>query len=263
VRILRHCGGVIGQAAYWPWCAGSVHRSCATTAADQVAGSFPPTLSCLIYGFALKPEVHNLKLGWLITRRLRAAGSWCRSTPTALLAFLSRAVAGLASRLERRRLTAAMVITELQQAGWRLAAARCRCSSMGRRQSAGALLNRADPAPLSPGAGGNCGASAPVRPGELFLFNNPGLTAVDFLCGGDRHRAHLDRTTGVETVGWCARRTPATLEQLLNGPKLPWEILDGQDTASGACWLDRAIVLLALLIGGWCSVCDSGNLCCC
>ena len=203
----------------------------------------PPTLQLLIYGFALNPEVHNLKLG-VVDYAQVAASRELVSALTANRIFLAssypRSEKELARQVERGELTAGLVIPP--NFSKRLASgdtARVQVFIDGvDANSAGIasgyiqqILRRFRP------EAGVLPPTAPVRTQVRFLYN-PGLTSSWFFVPGVIGLVLTLIATLVSAVTLVREKDSGTLEQLLMTPAGAWEIL-----------LAKILPLVVLLMG--------------
>ncbi|MCP9824858.1 ABC transporter permease [Synechococcus sp. EJ6-Ellesmere] len=212
----------------------------------------PPTLQLLIYGFALNPEVHNLRLGVVDYAQVSASRELV-SALTANRIFLAssypRSERELARQVERGELTAGLVIPP--NFNQRLAAgdtAQVQVFIDGvDANSAGIasgyiqqILRRFRP---------EAGASPPTPPlrTQVRFLYNPGLTSSWFFVPGVIGLVLTLIATLVSAVTLVREKDTGTLEQLLMTPAAAWEILLAKILPLVVLLMGD--VLLALLLG--------------
>ncbi|WP_259734809.1 ABC transporter permease [Synechococcus sp. CS-602] len=251
MRILRHWWRVLSVSRFWALVRKEVQQILRDRQLIKLL-IIPPTLQLLIYGFALNPEVHNLKLG-VVDYAQVAASRELVSALTANRIFLAssypRSERELAQQVERGELTAGLVIPP--NFSRRLAVgdtAEVQVFIDGvDANSAGIangyiqqILRRFRPEP------GASPPSAPVRTQVSFLYN-PGLTSSWFFVPGVIGIVLTLIATLVSAVTLVREKDTGTLEQLLMTPAAAWEILMAKILP--LVLLLMGDVLLALLLG--------------
>jgi ABC-2 type transport system permease protein len=194
----------------------------------------PPTLQLLVYGFALNPDVHNIKLGVVDHARV-AASQELVAALTANRVFLVAAQPAseqeLAGMVERGELTAGLVIppdfrrriASGQPAEVQVFIDGVDANSAGiadgyihqmvrRFRPEGS--STASPLPRAP----------PVSAQVIFLYN-PGLTSSWFFVPGVMGMVLTLIGSLVSAVTLVREKDTGTLEQLLMTPASAWEIL--------------------------------------
>ncbi|MCX5931586.1 MAG: ABC transporter permease [Cyanobacteria bacterium] len=212
----------------------------------------PPTLQLLIYGFALNPEVHNLRLG-VVDYAQVAASRELVSALTANRIFLAasypRSERELARQVERGELTAGLVIPP----------------NFNKRLAAGAtaqvqvFIDGVDANSAGIASGyiqqilrrfrpqmGAAPPTPPLRTQVSFLYN-PGLTSSWFFVPGVIGLVLTLIATLVSAVTLVREKDTGTLEQLLMTPAAAWEILLAKILPLVVLLMGD--VLLALLLG--------------
>ncbi|MCT0203623.1 ABC transporter permease [Synechococcus sp. CS-602] len=249
--MLRHWWRVLSVSRFWALVRKEVQQILRDRQLIKLL-IIPPTLQLLIYGFALNPEVHNLKLG-VVDYAQVAASRELVSALTANRIFLAssypRSERELAQQVERGELTAGLVIPP--NFSRRLAVgdtAEVQVFIDGvDANSAGIangyiqqILRRFRPEP------GASPPSAPVRTQVSFLYN-PGLTSSWFFVPGVIGIVLTLIATLVSAVTLVREKDTGTLEQLLMTPAAAWEILMAKILP--LVLLLMGDVLLALLLG--------------
>jgi len=251
VRILRHWWRVLSVSRFWALVRKEVQQILRDRQLIKLL-IIPPTLQLLIYGFALNPEVHNLKLG-VVDYAQVAASRELVSALTANRIFLAssypRSERELAQQVERGELTAGLVIPP--NFSRRLAVgdtAEVQVFIDGVDANSAGIANgyiqqilrrfRPEPGALPP--------SAPVRTQVSFLYN-PGLTSSWFFVPGVIGIVLTLIATLVSAVTLVREKDTGTLEQLLMTPAAAWEILMAKILP--LVLLLMGDVLLALLLG--------------
>jgi ABC-2 type transport system permease protein len=213
----------------------------------------PPTLQLLIYGFALNPDVHDLKLG--VVDQARVADS--RELVSALTdnrVFLPSAFPDseqdLARMVERGELTAGLVIPpdfRRRLAAGRSAEVQVFIDGVDANSAGIAsgyihqMVRRFRPAALSAPP-----IEPPVRTEVTFLYN-PGLRSSWFFVPGVMGLVLTLIASLVSAVALVREKDTGTLEQLLMTPASAWEILLAKILPLFVLLMGD--VLLALLLG--------------
>ncbi|WP_255094392.1 ABC transporter permease [Synechococcus sp. J7-Johnson] len=251
MRILRHGWRVLMASRLWALLRKEVQQILRDRQLIKLL-IIPPTLQLLIYGFALNPEVHNLKLG-VVDYAQVAASRELVSALTANRIFLAssypRSEQELARQVERGELTAGLVIPP--NFSKRLATgdtARVQVFIDGvDANSAGIasgyiqqILRRFRP------EAGVLPPTPPVRTQVRFLYN-PGLTSSWFFVPGVIGLVLTLIATLVSAVTLVREKDSGTLEQLLMTPAGAWEILLAKILPLVVLLMGD--VLLALLLG--------------
>ncbi|WP_421656532.1 ABC transporter permease [Leptothermofonsia sp. ETS-13] len=214
--------------------------------------TIPPTIQLLIYGFALNPDVHYLKLGVVDY----ANGSASRELVSALTEnriFIAEAYPAseeeLGRMVEEGQLTAGLVIPPTFQRN--LASGKTAevqvfidgvdANTAGIASGYVAQIIRQHNFRLAAGP-----VSPPVSPQVTFLYN-PGLTSSWFFVPGVMGLVITLIGTLVSSVTLVKEKDTGTLEQLLMTPAEPWEILLAKIVPLFGLMMGD--VLLALTIG--------------
>jgi len=203
----------------------------------------PPTVQLLLYGFALNPDVHNLKLGVVDYANVSASRELV-SALTENKIFLVDAYPAsereLSRQVEEGKLTAGIVIPPEFR----------REIAQGQTAAIQVFIDGVDANTAGIASGyitqivrqysRNLGANPllpPVKPEVVFLYN-PGLTSSWFFVPGVMGLVLTLIGSLVSAVTVVREKDTGTLEQLLMTPAEPWEIL-----------LAKIVPLFILLLG--------------
>jgi ABC-2 type transport system permease protein len=214
--------------------------------------TIPPTVQLLIYGFALNPDVHYLKLGVVDYANVAAS----RELITALTEnkiFIADTYPSsereLGKLVEEGKLTAGIVIPPKFQ----------RDIGQGKTAEVQVFIDGVDANTAGIASGymtqivrqynrrlSGSQTTPPVTPEVTFLYN-PGLTSSWFFVPGVMGLVITLIGTLVSSVTVVKEKDTGTLEQLLMTPAEPWEILLAKIVPIFVLMLGD--VLLALTIG--------------
>ncbi|XHX80362.1 MAG: ABC transporter permease [Stenomitos frigidus ULC029] len=203
----------------------------------------PPTLQLLLYGFALNPDVHDLKLGVVDYANVSASRELV-SALTANRIFVVEAYPAteqaLSRQVETGKLTAGIVIPPTFR----------RSLSQGKTAEIQAFIDGVDANTAGIASGymtqmlrqfnfslSGIQANLPVKPEVIFLYN-PGLTSSWFFVPGVMGLVLTLIGSLVSAVTVVREKDTGTLEQLLMTPAKAWEIL-----------LAKVVPLFVLLMG--------------
>ncbi len=213
----------------------------------------PPTIQLLVYGFALNPDVHLLRLG-VVDFAQTASSRELVSALTENRVFLAvahpRSERELARLVERGELTAGLVIPpdfRRRLAGDRPAEVQVFIDGVDANSAGIAngyiqqMLRRFRPA----GAGTDA-RPPPVTAAVTFLYN-PGLRSSWFFVPGVMGLVLTLIASLVSAVALVREKDTGTLEQLLMTPASAWEILLAKILPLFV--LLQGDVVLALLLG--------------
>ena len=251
MRILRHWWRLISVSRLWALVRKEVQQILRDRQLIKLL-IIPPTLQLLIYGFALNPEVHNLRLG-VVDYAQVAASRELVSALTANRIFLAASYPSsereLARQVERGELTAGLVIPP----------------NFNRRLAAGdsaevqVFIDGVDANSAGIASGyiqqilrrfrpqtGAAPPTPPLRTQVSFLYN-PGLTSSWFFVPGVIGLVLTLIATLVSAVTLVREKDTGTLEQLLMTPAAAWEILLAKILPLVVLLMGD--VLLALLLG--------------
>ncbi|CAA9418623.1 Domain of unknown function / Efflux ABC transporter, permease protein [uncultured Leptolyngbya sp.] len=203
----------------------------------------PPTVQLLLYGFALNPDVHNLKLGVVDYANVSASRELV-SALTENRIFVVESYPATEQELSRQvetgNLTAGIVIPPTFK----------RHLSQGKTAEIQAFIDGVDANTAGIASGymtqmlrqfnfslAGTQAAPPVKPEVIFLYN-PGLTSSWFFVPGVMGLVLTLIGSLVSAVTVVREKDTGTLEQLLMTPAEAWEIL-----------LAKVVPLFVLLMG--------------
>jgi len=203
----------------------------------------PPTVQLLLYGFALNPDVHDLKLGVVDYANVSASRELV-SALTENRIFVVESYPATEQELSRQvetgKLTAGIVIPPTFK----------RNLSQGKTAEIQAFIDGVDANTAGIASGymtqilqqfnfslAGTQAAAPVKPEVVFLYN-PGLTSSWFFVPGVMGLVLTLIGSLVSAVTVVREKDTGTLEQLLMTPAEAWEIL-----------LAKVVPLFVLLMG--------------
>jgi ABC-2 type transport system permease protein len=203
----------------------------------------PPTVQLLLYGFALNPDVHNLKLGVVDYANVSASRELV-SALTENRIFVEESYPtteqALSRQVETGKLTAGIVIPPTFS----------RHLSQGKTAEIQAFIDGVDANTAGIASGymtqilrqfnfslAGTQPKPPVKPEVIFLYN-PGLTSSWFFVPGVMGLVLTLIGSLVSAVTVVREKDTGTLEQLLMTPAEAWEIL-----------LAKVVPLFVLLMG--------------
>ena len=203
----------------------------------------PPTVQLLLYGFALNPDVHDLKLGVVDYANVSASRELV-SALTENRIFVVESYPATEQELSRQvetgKLTAGIVIPPTFK----------RNLSQGKTAEIQAFIDGVDANTAGIASGymtqilqqfnfslAGTQAAPPVKPEVVFLYN-PGLTSSWFFVPGVMGLVLTLIGSLVSAVTVVREKDTGTLEQLLMTPAEAWEIL-----------LAKVVPLFVLLMG--------------
>lgn len=214
--------------------------------------TFPPTIQLLLYGFALNPDVHYLKLGivdYAQTAESRGLISSLTENNTFIAQQYPKSEKELASQVELGKLTAGIVIPPEFS----------RDLSNGKTTNVQVLIDGVDANTAGIASGYiaqiiqqytlqkfNPGFKLPIVTQVSFLYN-PGLISSWFFVPGVMGLVLTLIGTIVSSVTVIREKDTGTLEQLLMTPAAEWEILGSKIVPLFILLMGD--VLLALMLG--------------
>lgn len=214
--------------------------------------TFPPTIQLLLYGFALNPDVHYLKLGivdYAQTSESRGLISSLTENNTFTAQQYPKSEKELASQVELGKLTAGIVIPPEFS----------RDLSNGKTTNVQVLIDGVDANTAGIASGYiaqiiqqytlqkfNPGFKLPIATQVSFLYN-PGLISSWFFVPGVMGLVLTLIGTIVSSVTVIREKDTGTLEQLLMTPAAEWEILGSKIVPLFILLMGD--VLLALMLG--------------
>jgi ABC-2 type transport system permease protein len=212
----------------------------------------PPTVQLLLYGFALNPDVHNLKLGVVDYANVSASRelvSALTENRIFLIASHPDTEAALSRQVEEGKLTAGIVIPPEFR----------RHISQGEPAEIQVFIDGVDANTAGIASGyisqmlrqysrqfADTPISPPVTPQVVFLYN-PGLRSSWFFVPGVMGLVLTLISSLVSAITVVREKDTGTLEQLLMTPAAAWEILVAKIVPL-FCLL-MGDVLLALTLG--------------
>jgi ABC-2 type transport system permease protein len=239
-RLLRWLRSVTGT-RFWALARKEVHQILRDRQLIKLL-LIPPTIQLLIYGYALNPDVHDIRLGVVDHARVAASRelvSAFTANRVFVLASQPASEQELARQVERGELTAGLVIPPDFR----------RRIAEGRTAEVQVFIDGVDAnsAGIANGYiqqilrrfqfGSSSGRDPPVTPQVSFLYN-PGLESSWFFVPGVMGLVLTVIASLVSAVALVRETDTGTLEQLLMTPAGAWEIL-----------LAKILPLFVLLMG--------------